>query len=57
MIAVIYNVLGAEVGAYTRDEWGEACAIVDDSDRVAIFERDEKIEILTGAEFARLYKN
>lgn len=57
MIAVIYNVLGAEVGAYTRDEWSEACAIVDDSDRVAIFERDEKIEILTGAEFARLYKD
>lgn len=57
MIAVIYNVLGAEVGAFTREEWGDACAFIDDGDRITIFDRDEKIETLTGAEFIELYKD
>ena len=57
MIAVIHNALGAEVGAYMQEEWGNACEIIDGGDRVTIFERDKKIETLTGAEFVRLYKD
>ena len=55
VIAVIKNVLGAEVGAYVREDWGEACAIIDDGDEIVIFDGDERQETLTGAEFVRLY--
>lgn len=54
-IAVIKNVLGAEVGAYDREDWGEACAIIDDGDTVVLFADGEKFETLKGAEFVRLY--
>ena len=55
-IAVIKNVLGAEVGAYAEDEFADACEWVCDGDAVVMFADGLPYETLKGAEFKKFYE-
>lgn len=68
LTASVWNRSGCLVGQFERSEFGRACEMVEDSDEVCLdIEEwgegaggivgliDERQEILTGAEFVRLY--
>lgn len=51
----ISTTAGGVVGYYNRDEWGDACEMLNGSDRVEIYDDNGNwSETMTGAEFKRL---
>lgn len=52
----ISTTAGGVVGYYNRDEWGDACEMLNGSDRVEIYDDNgDWSETMTGTEFKRLY--
>lgn len=54
-IAVVKNCLGTEVGAYVREEFADACDVIEDGDAIVMFADGQKIETISGACFKRVY--
>ena len=54
-IIVIKNSLGCDVGAYAREDFREACDVIQDGDAITFFADGEKVETISGALFKKIY--
>ena len=54
-IIVIKNSLGCDVGAYAREDFGDACDVIQDADAITFFADGEKIETISGKLFKEIY--